>query len=101
AGAVTWWREISGRPRSRECWATDARRPSRWSTHGHCCAVAVRNSREAGAYNVDAMIDAILKKIFGTKHERDVKRMLPVVSTINAPEPAMQALDHSALPAQT
>jgi len=47
------------------------------------------------------MIDAILKKIFGTKHERDVKRMLPVVSTINALEPAMQALDDGALRGKT
>src|SRR5436189_1353505 len=43
------------------------------------------------------MIDAILKKIFGTKHERDVKRMMPVVDEINALEPAIQALDDAAL----
>jgi len=47
------------------------------------------------------MIDAILKKIFGTKHERDVKRMLPVVSTINALEPAVHALDDAALRGKT
>jgi preprotein translocase subunit SecA len=47
------------------------------------------------------MIDAILKKIFGTKHERDVKRMLPVVATINALEPAMQALDDESLRGKT
>jgi preprotein translocase subunit SecA len=47
------------------------------------------------------MIDAILKKIFGTKHERDVKRMLPVVTAINAFEPTMQALDDGALRGKT
>src|SRR5436189_5418860 len=47
------------------------------------------------------MIDAILKKIFGTKHERDVKRMMPVVAEINALEPAMQALDDAALRGKT
>ena len=43
------------------------------------------------------MIDAVLKKIFGTKHERDVKRAMPVVAEINALEPAMQALDDGGL----
>jgi preprotein translocase subunit SecA len=47
------------------------------------------------------MIDAILKKIFGTKHERDVKRMQPVVAEINALEAAMQALDDAGLRAKT
>ncbi|HEY3100045.1 MAG TPA: preprotein translocase subunit SecA [Methylomirabilota bacterium] len=47
------------------------------------------------------MIEAILKKIFGTKHERDVKRMMPVVAEVNALEPAMQALDDAALRAKT
>ena len=47
------------------------------------------------------MIDAVLKKIFGTKHERDVKRMMPVVAQINALEPAMQALDDAGLRAKT
>jgi preprotein translocase subunit SecA len=47
------------------------------------------------------MIDAILKKIFGTKHERDVKRMMPVVHAINALEPALQTLDDAALRGKT
>jgi preprotein translocase subunit SecA len=47
------------------------------------------------------MIDAVLKKIFGTKHERDVKRAMPVVAQINALEPAMQALDDAALRGKT
>jgi preprotein translocase subunit SecA len=47
------------------------------------------------------MIDAVLKKIFGTKHERDVKRATPVVAQINALEPALQALDDTALRSKT
>jgi preprotein translocase subunit SecA len=47
------------------------------------------------------MIDLILKKIFGTKHERDVKRMQPRVAAINALEPALQRLDDAALAAKT
>ena len=47
------------------------------------------------------MIDALLKKIFGTKHERDVKRMMPTVAAINALEPAVQALDDIALRGKT
>src|SRR5881396_1485458 len=38
------------------------------------------------------MIDAILRKIFGTKHERDVKRMMPAVEATNALEPSVQEL---------
>jgi preprotein translocase subunit SecA len=32
------------------------------------------------------MIDLVLRKIFGSKHERDVKRMRPQVAAINALE---------------
>src|SRR2546427_663708 len=47
------------------------------------------------------MIDAILRKIFGTKHERDVKRLMtPVVST-NSLEPSDQALGDAELRAKT
>ena len=47
------------------------------------------------------MIDALLKKIFGTKHERDVKRMMPVVHAINALEASLTALDDAALHAKS
>jgi len=47
------------------------------------------------------MLNAILAKIFGTKHERDVKRMTPVVQAINALEPDMQRLDDAGLAAKT
>src|SRR5213595_2865296 len=47
------------------------------------------------------MIDAILRKILGTKHERDVKRMTPTVEAINALEPAIQTLGEAELQAKT
>src|SRR5216110_1511153 len=47
------------------------------------------------------MIDVVLRKIFGTKHERDVKRMTPTVEAINALEPAVQTLGEAELPAKT
>jgi len=47
------------------------------------------------------MIDVLLKKIFGTKHERDVKRMMPVVDSINALEPSLRSLDDAALRAKS
>src|SRR2546425_10064623 len=47
------------------------------------------------------MIDAILRKIFGTKHERDVKRMMPTVEATNALEPSVQALGDAELRAKT
>jgi preprotein translocase subunit SecA len=47
------------------------------------------------------MLEALLRTIFGTKHERDVKRMMPTVQAITAQEPALQALDDAALRAKT
>ncbi|HET8577280.1 MAG TPA: preprotein translocase subunit SecA [Methylomirabilota bacterium] len=47
------------------------------------------------------MLAAIFRSIFGTKHERDVKRMLPTVEAISALEPGMQALSDADLRAKT
>jgi len=47
------------------------------------------------------MIDTLLRTIFGTKHERDVKRMMPAVHAINALEPVVQALDDAGLRAKS
>ena len=46
------------------------------------------------------MIDALLKKVFGTKHERDVKRMMPIVQAINALEATLSPLDDAGLRAK-
>ncbi len=47
------------------------------------------------------MLELVLRKIFGTKHERDVKRMMPIVEAIGALEPGLKALDDTALRAKT
>src|SRR2546426_4282143 len=47
------------------------------------------------------MIDVVLRKIFGTKHERDVKRITPTVVASNAFEPAVRALGDAELQAKT
>src|SRR5260221_14245366 len=47
------------------------------------------------------MINKILTMIFGSKHERDVKRMLPMVAQINALEPETSKLSDDQLRAKT
>src|SRR5512141_3080381 len=47
------------------------------------------------------IVDAILAKIFGTKTEREIKEMLPVVQSIGDLEPKMQALSDIDLAAKT
>jgi preprotein translocase subunit SecA len=47
------------------------------------------------------MIGSIIKKIVGSKNERELKRLQPLVDRINALEPGMQALDDAALAAKT
>ena len=47
------------------------------------------------------MLISTVKKIFGTRNDRDLKRMRKVVARINALEEAMQALDDNALRAKT
>ena len=45
--------------------------------------------------------ETFLAKVFGTKHERDVKAMRPLIAAINELEPQMQALTDEELAAQT
>jgi preprotein translocase subunit SecA len=47
------------------------------------------------------MINRILTKIFGSQHQRDVKKMLPVVTAINEMEPQIKALSDEQLRAKT
>jgi preprotein translocase subunit SecA len=46
------------------------------------------------------ILDKALSKVFGTKHERDVKAMLPRVAAINALEPEISALSDDELRAR-
>ncbi len=47
------------------------------------------------------MIEKVLTAIFGSKHDRDVKRMLPIVHQINALEPEISALSDDELREKT
>ena len=47
------------------------------------------------------MIDALLAKVFGTKNEREVKALRPIVSAINNLEPEMLRLSDTELAAKT
>src|SRR5262245_623794 len=47
------------------------------------------------------MINKALTKIFGSQHERDVKKMLPMVAAINELEPETQALSDAELREKT
>ncbi|KAB2842306.1 preprotein translocase subunit SecA [bacterium] len=47
------------------------------------------------------MLQALAKKVFGTKNERELKKLYPIRDRINALEPEMQALSDEALRAQT
>ena len=47
------------------------------------------------------MFNTILTKIIGTKHDRDIKRMLPIVAAINDLEPSLRDLDTARLRAKT
>src|SRR5690349_24381225 len=47
------------------------------------------------------MLDSALAKVFGTKHDREIKRMRPIVAAINDLEPQMQQLSDADLAAKT
>ena len=47
------------------------------------------------------VFDTVLTKVFGTANERVIKKLWPVVATINAFEPAIQALTDEELRAKT
>ncbi|MGD0886961.1 MAG: preprotein translocase subunit SecA [Thermodesulfovibrionales bacterium] len=47
------------------------------------------------------MVQVLLKKLFGTKNERELKRLWPIVERINAVEPQIVSLTDSQLTAKT
>ncbi|HWB99648.1 MAG TPA: hypothetical protein VG672_23235, partial [Bryobacteraceae bacterium] len=46
-------------------------------------------------------LDAILAKIFGTKNEREIKALQPIIAAINDLEPGLQSLSDIDLAAKT
>jgi preprotein translocase subunit SecA len=47
------------------------------------------------------MIESTLAKVFGTKHDREIKRIQPIVAAINELEPQLQKLSDQELAAKT
>src|SRR5258707_8577676 len=47
------------------------------------------------------MMDTLLAKVFGTKNDRDVKAMRPLIAAINDLEPSIQSLSDQELTAKT
>jgi preprotein translocase subunit SecA len=50
---------------------------------------------------VDKLIDNVVARFIGTKHERDIKRIQPLVDAINELEPEMQKLSDAEIAART
>jgi preprotein translocase subunit SecA len=51
--------------------------------------------------DAEKFVDGVVSFFIGTKHERDIKRIQPVVSAINALEPEMKQLSDAELRART
>jgi preprotein translocase subunit SecA len=51
--------------------------------------------------DVERVIDSVVARFIGTKHERDVKKIQPLVEAINALEPEMKNLSDEELGART
>jgi preprotein translocase subunit SecA len=47
------------------------------------------------------MFDTLLAKIFGTKHDRELKKLRPIVAQINSLEPSIEKLSDAELAAKT
>jgi len=47
------------------------------------------------------MFDNVLAKVFGTKHDREIKKMLPVIEAVNALEPEIESLSDDQLREKT
>ena len=45
------------------------------------------------------ILDRVVARFIGTKHERDVKKLQPLIASINAREAEMKALSDEELPA--
>src|SRR6266481_1574738 len=50
--------------------------------------------------DVAKIVDRVVETFIGTKHERDIKKLQPIVAAINAQEPETQAMSDDALKAQ-
>ena len=51
--------------------------------------------------DVERIVDSVVARFIGTKHERDIKVIQPIVAEINAREAGMQKLSNAELAAYT
>src|ERR1700722_10698276 len=51
--------------------------------------------------DVERIIDSVVARFIGTKHERDVKKIAPLVEAINALEPEMKNLSDAGIGERT
>ena len=51
--------------------------------------------------DIERIINRVVARFIGTKHERDIKRIAPTLVAINALEPEIQALTDEQLTAKT
>jgi preprotein translocase subunit SecA len=77
---------------------------------GHAAVLAIASEPIAGAMTQERlrsrgedilMIQNLLGKVFGTKNERELKRMQPLVAAINAREPEIERLSDEELRGKT
>mgnify|MGYP002356412178 CR=1 FL=1 len=47
------------------------------------------------------MFDTLLAKVFGTKHEREVKKLIPLVAEVNSREASVEKLSDAELAGKT
>src|SRR5258707_1734539 len=47
--------------------------------------------------DVAKFVDSLIARFIGTKHERDIKKLQPVIAAINGREPEVRALSDEAL----
>jgi preprotein translocase subunit SecA len=57
--------------------------------------------RQCASKRYSDLINTLLGKVFGTKNERELKRLMPQVEAINALEPQMKQLSDEQLRAKT
>src|SRR5206468_9825091 len=64
-------------------------------------AAAARPPLEAACYNLPPMLQMILAKVIGTKNEREMKRLVPLVARISELEAGVMGLSDADLAGKT
>jgi len=62
-----------------------------------CRAALVRSETAEHSMDAAKLLDRVVATFIGTKHERDIKKLQPIVAAINAKESEMQAFSDEAL----